>query len=144
MSSVANQSALEVFAFLAQLTGQIAALRRQLLRSKSERGWPITEVSSAVECHQYQSRLVVSAWIEAALATECALTWWLDLEYTEAHWLLCATVSWNGRATVVKLPELTVADFQQVQREAPRLLAALFTAGEQILTNTRLSDRAAA
>ena len=134
MKSYDDQLVLEVLAFLARTQSQVDGFWRHL-REWRRAFLETAEVTSAVECRQYETGLVLSIWLEAEVRSGEALTWWMDIAPKDDGWLLDARLSWNGSDVVVQLPERMVPDFRTVKQEAPPLLENLFAAGKGVLQN---------
>jgi len=128
MKSHDDQIVLDVLAFLAHLHAQVGTLLLYLRQEAS-----IDGAVSFVECRQYESGLYLSICVEAPKEVGHTLTWWMDIIPQTDNWLMDARISWNGQDVVVEFPEQCVADFNAVQREAPRILEELIEAGKEIL-----------
>jgi hypothetical protein len=123
MTSHEDQITFDALAFLAKIGGQLDAFRTQLKQAAN------LQATSFVECRYYGSDLYVCVCLEADVADDKTLTWWLDIVPKPEGWLIEASVLWNGRDLVAQIPAQVVHDFQAVQQEVPRVLRHLLDAG---------------
>lgn len=131
MSEHADQIAVNVLSFLAATGGQLDAFRAQLKQAAG------LSATSFVECRYYGSEVYVCVCLEAEVAQDKVLTWWLDIAPKPDGWLIEASVLWNGRELVAQIPSQTVPNFHAVQQEVPRVLRHLLDAGGAALTQAR-------
>lgn len=137
MTSPVDQNTFDALAFLAKTGGQLDAFRSQLKQAAN------LHASSFVECRYYGSEVYVCICLEADVADDRTLTWWMDIVPGPDGWLIEASVLWNGRDLVAQIPAQTVRDFQTVQQEVPRLLRHLLDAGGAALAQARSKVKAA-
>ena len=131
MNEQADQIAVNVLSFLAVTGGQLDAFRAQLKQSAD------LSATSFVECRYYGSEVYVCVCLEAEVAQDKVLTWWLDIVPKPGGWLIEASVLWNGRELVAQVPSQTVPNFHAVQTEVPRTLRHLLDAGGAALAQAR-------
>ena len=131
MTTLEDQPVLDTLAFLARTGGQLDAFRMQLKQAAS------LQATSFVECRHYGSEVYICVCLEADVADDKTLTWWLDVAPQPDGWLIEASVLWNGRDLVAQIPAQTVRDFKTVQQEVPRILRHLLDAGGATLAQAR-------
>ena len=131
MTSHEDQITFDALSFLAKIGGQLDAFRTQLKQAAN------LHATSFVECRTYGSEVYVCVCLEADVADDKTLTWWLDIVPKPEGWLIEASVLWNGRELVAQIPAQVVHDFQAVQHEVPRLLRHLLDAGGAALAQSR-------
>jgi hypothetical protein len=126
-----DQITLDALTFLARTGSQLEAFHTRLKEGAN------LHASSFVECRYYGSEVYVCICLEADVADDRTLTWWMDIKLKPDGWLIESSVLWNGRDLVAQLPVQTVPDFQTVQQEVPGLLQHLFNAGGAVLAQDR-------
>ena len=131
MITLEDQPVRDTLAFLAKTGGQLDAFRMQLKQTAN------LQATSFVECRLYGSEVYVCVCLEAEVADDKTLTWWLDIVPKPDGWLIEASVLWNGRDLVAQIPAQTVRDFKTVQQEVPRILRHLLDAGGAALAQAR-------
>ncbi len=112
----------------AHLRSQLAEFRRQLLSSLK----PVA-VEWAVECNEYESGLVLTAYLDANLGDGRSLVWWLDVTHDGEQWHLAPRVTWNGQDPILSLEERTVAHAEDLAQELPQALEDLLNTYEQVV-----------
>jgi hypothetical protein len=131
MTSHEDQITFDALSFLAKIGGQLDAFRTQLKQAAN------LQSTSFVECRYYGSEVYVCVCLEADVADDKTLTWWLDVVPKPDGWLIEASVLWNGRDMVAQIPAQVVPDFRTVQQEVPRMLRHLLDAGGAALAQSR-------
>ncbi len=131
MTSHDDQITFDALSFLAKIGGQLDAFRTQLKQAAN------LQATSFVECRYYGSEVYVCVCLEAEVAADKTLTWWLDIVPKPDGWLIEASVLWNGRDLVAQIPAQIVRDFPMVQQEMPHLLQHLLDAGGAALAQSR-------
>lgn len=131
MTTHTDQVVVDTLRFLADTSAQIDAFRSQLRQATD------LAVVSYVECRYYGSELYVCVCLETDVDLDRTLTWWLDIRPQPDHWLIEASVLWNGRDLVAQVPAETLPDFHSVKQEFPRILKRLLDAGGLVLAKAR-------
>jgi hypothetical protein len=136
MRSREDQIALDALRFLAKIGSQLDAFRAQL-----QQALDVTAISF-VECRHYGTEVYLCVCLETDVDLDKTLTWWMDIRPGPDGWLIEASVLWNGRDIIARLPGLAAPDFSAVKREVPAMLKQLLDAGGYALAKAQPAQNA--
>lgn len=121
MSHAENSQVLEVIQFLALVHERFKRFRRQVAEA-----FRTNKLDYRIECNNYESGLIVSAYLEVDIDPSRSVVWWLDITPSDGVWNIDPSVRLNGQDVIVPLNETNVSDLMKNRNVVLEKIDALF------------------
>ncbi|MCI0529886.1 MAG: hypothetical protein L0Y56_20780 [Nitrospira sp.] len=109
-----DQLVLDTLKALALMRARLVEFRRFLL----SRLTPLS-VEYEVACNDYETGLILSAYVDADLGDGRSVVWWLDVTYDGKIWHIEPRITWNGQDEILPFTS-TLINWIMLTAKTPR------------------------